>query len=347
MTGEPASAGRMNRRRFIKICAVVSAGTILPSTTARSAPDLHRWKGIALGAGAEINLVHEDRAKALDLFRLVEAEIRRLEQVFSLYRQDSELVRLNSNGRLQAPSLDMVTLLGQAHRIHTLTGGAFDPTVQPLWAYHAELAAHGVTPEGAEAENGRLQTILNNIGFQHVNYEPGIVEFCRKGMALTLNGIAQGYITDKVTALLRSRGCRDLVVDLGEISATGHAGAEGAPARNGWPLTLRPDPARPSAQVKVALVDASVASSARTGTTFDETGRSSHILDARTGLPVKGDLEAASVIARSAAFADGLSTAALVCGEQGLADALGHVQEAKAFVVRSAGSAGWLNGRSS
>lgn len=337
---------KVNRRRFITICAAACAGMALaPGQAGAGAmpdPMLHRWRGIALGARAEINLLHENEAGAGKLFRLVEAEVRRLEAIFSLYLEDSELARLNRDGRLEAPSLDMVNLLGLAHRVHAATEGAFDPTIQPLWAYYADRAARKIAVDSGPGINADVERILERTGFREVAFEPGLVEFRRKGMALTLNGIAQGYITDRVTGLLGARGCKDVVVDMGEISATGRAPQADGPGRRGWSVTLRPDPLRPEAQTRVDIVDAAAASSARSGTTFDPAGRLSHILDPRTGHPVQADLVAASVVAGTAACADGLSTAALVCGERGLSAALAHFPEARAFVVRESSSCYWL-----
>lgn len=347
MSRGPATRSTLNRRRFVTICAAAAAGLSLTSGLAQSRPVLHRWRGVALGAKAEINLLHEDRAKAQELFLLVEAEIRRLEAVFSLYRETSELSRLNRDGHLEAPSLDMVNLLALSRQLHAVTEGAFDPTVQPLWAYYAERASLGLAIEKDNTKSSELEKVLERTGFENVTVEPGLVEFRQKGMALTLNGIAQGYITDRVAALLGARGCTDMVVDMGEISATGDPGCSKVPSGRGWPVTLRPDPKTPDAAVEVKIADAAVASSARTGTTFDQAGKSSHILDPRTGMPVEADLTAASVIARTAAYADGLSTAALVCGEKVLSSALTHVPGARAFVVREDGASDWLDKQNS
>ena len=73
--------------------------------------------------------------------RLVErslAEVRRLEAVFSLYREDSALVALNRHGVLVAPPADLVALLAECRRYWELTGGAFDPTVQALWMLYRD-----------------------------------------------------------------------------------------------------------------------------------------------------------------------------------------------------------------
>ncbi|MHA7774637.1 FAD:protein FMN transferase [Roseibium sp. M-1] len=325
----------VSRRRFLRICAAGAAGLAVPPgrALAQGQASLHRWRGIALGARAEINLLHEDAGKAQKLFGRIEAEIRRLEAIFSLYIPESELVRLNADGRLDAPSLELVDLLGLCARIHAATEGAFDPTVQPLWAHYARLAT-GDT--GTDFEAARSST-----GFGHVSIEPAEIRFRRPGMAMTFNGIAQGFVTDRITAFLAANGCTDMVVDLGEIAARGSPQDEFSTG-SGWPVTLRPDPGRPEAAVKIRLNDAAVASSARLGTTFDPAGRRSHILDPRTGLPVEGCLLGASVIAPTAALADGLSTAALVCGEDGLAKALSGFAQTRAFLVRMDGTTGWL-----
>ncbi|MCK7611108.1 FAD:protein FMN transferase [Roseibium sediminicola] len=331
-TGTPRKFGR---RRFLRICAAGAAGLALPVGAAfgDNKAQLHRWRGIALGAGAEINLLHEDAGEAQWLFGRIEAEIRRLEAIFSLYRPESELARLNTQGRLEAPSLDLVDLLGLCARVHAATEGAFDPTVQPLWVHYARQAT-GDT--GTDFEAARRST-----GLRHVSVEPGRIRYLRPGMAMTFNGIAQGYVTDRINSFLAANGCRDLLVDLGEIAARGLPDLD-FDEEKGWPVTLRPVSEMPSAEAKIRLTDAAVASSARLGTTFDQAGRRSHILDPRTGRPVDGGLSGVSVLAPTAALADGLSTAALVCGEERLASALAGFPETRAFVVREDGAVRFL-----
>ncbi len=60
-------------------------------------------------------------------------EAERLENIFSLYRPDSEIVRLNHTGALASPAPEMVELLGICRTCWQLSDGLFDPTVQPLW----------------------------------------------------------------------------------------------------------------------------------------------------------------------------------------------------------------------
>jgi thiamine biosynthesis lipoprotein len=100
------------------------------------AGDRH-WEGTALGADARISLQGFPAAEADALLALCRAEIARLEAVFSLHDPASVLSRLNREGRLDAAPAGMLELIGIAQRIHTLSGGAFDPSVQPLWELYA------------------------------------------------------------------------------------------------------------------------------------------------------------------------------------------------------------------
>ncbi len=268
------------RRRFLTILA---GAAVLP-TLANAAAS---WRGIALGANAQIILDHPN---ADVLIAKAVTEISRLEALFSLH-QDSQLTRLNAAGRLADPAPEMLELLSICSTVNARTGGAFDPTIQPLWALYAERFSAGNTPSAAEIA-------ALNTGWQHVQFSPAEVRFAKPDMALTLNGIAQGFIADKVAAFFRAEGIENVLVNTGEIMALGVA-----PDGNAWPVTI----ANAGGQIAL-LSNAAMATSAPLGTVFDPAGRVSHILDPRTGL-AGGQWGQVSVTATSAALADGLSTA--------------------------------------
>ncbi|ADZ68992.1 FAD:protein FMN transferase [Polymorphum gilvum] len=329
MTGSQTS-----RRRFLAISAAAIASATLPVAT-RAEAHVYRWQGIALGAAAEIRLLHTDSVRAHALLAAAETEIRRLEAIFNLYRTDSALVRLNRDGRLDEPPLDLVELLGLAARIHRATDGAFDPSIQPLWALHADCHAD----KGRPPSTAEIDAVRDNVGFDAVTIEAGEIRLGRKGMALTLNGIAQGFVTDRIATLLRAGGMTDLLVDMGEIRASGNDGR-----KDGWRVRLDPERSADPATESLTLVDRAVASSARHGTTFDADGTAGHILDPRTGRPATEGAHGASVVAATAAVADGLSTAALICGEHVFDAALKSFPGARARLSGSDGTARWLDG---
>lgn len=273
----------LSRRRFLAI----SAACCLP-VPAR-AQELHVATGQALGARVTLRLSHPG-APAIAARAL--AEISRLEEVFSLYRPESALMRLNAAGELEAPPFELLECLTLAGAVHAASGGLFDPTVQPLWALYAETAVQGRLPTGDERKAALAQT-----GWQHLRIGPDRIVLA-SGMALTLNGIAQGYIADRVAALLEAEGLADILIDTGEFRALG-----GDPRGGDWPVHL-------AQGGQVGLRSRALATSSPLGTTFDAAGRVGHILDPRTGTPAAPVWRAVSISAPSAALADALSTAA-------------------------------------
>ena len=124
---------RLSRRRFIGITAAAAGLSLVPfGRAARAEAHLVTWRGQAMGAVATLQVHHHDRAAADAWSKRSLAEVRRLEAVFSLYREDSALVALNRQGILVAPPADLVAVLAECRRCWELTGGAFDPTVQAL-----------------------------------------------------------------------------------------------------------------------------------------------------------------------------------------------------------------------
>ena len=283
---------KLTRRRFL---AVSAAAAGLPwGAPARAGT--FRWRGVALGAPASIALAGLDRAAAAGIAERLEAEIARLEGIFSLYRAGSELSRLNRAGRLEHPSHEMLELLDLARLVNETTGGAFDPTVQPFWRLHAQAAARNRAPAPAAMRAARQAS-----GWRHVRVGAGLIRFARPGMALTLNGIAQGYIADRAAGLLRAAGLVDVLVDTGETRALGRR-ADGTPWRAAIVL---PDGAPVARRL---LSDRALATSAPLATLVDPGRGAGHILDPRTGEPA-ARWRLASVSAPRAALADALSTA--------------------------------------
>src|SRR6056297_564452 len=107
----------LTRRRFLSISAAA-----LAAPSAARAGQSARWRGVALGAPAAMVLAGVTPQSARPVFAAMEAELLRLERIFSLYRDDSALVRLNAQGRLDAPPPEMLDLLTLAGAIHDATG---------------------------------------------------------------------------------------------------------------------------------------------------------------------------------------------------------------------------------
>ena len=281
----------LSRRRFMTISAGTAAALLLPPAV--RAREMTRWSGFAMGADASIAISGLAPADAASLITMARREVERLEQIFSLYRAGSALSQLNGNGRLPLPPADLLQVLSLSATIHEATEGAFDPTVQPLWRLMAET--------GGQPTPAQKDAALSLVGFSGVRVQDAHISFAKKGMALTLNGIAQGYASDRVAALLKAQGLENVLVDMGEIVAVGESAPE-TPWRIG--IAERGDG---DVEEEIALTDMAIATSAPRGTLLDAQGTVSHILDPR-GRAGASAWRRISVIHSSAAVADGLST---------------------------------------
>lgn len=272
----------IGRRRFL----TVMAGAGLCATAARSGVgDPVTWRGRALGAEAEIRLYGTDTAKAAQALAAARDTIARMEDLFSLYRRTSALNRLNASGALRMPP-EFARLIGHVDRINRRTGGLFDPTVQPLMVAQAR-ADHAL--KGPER-----RALAARIGWNRVRLQQGQISFSVPGMAMTLNGIAQGFATDRVSEVLRAHGFEPHLVHVGEFRAGMHHARIGIAGSTGSVLE------------NIDLHDAAIATSAPFGTRFEN----------GTGHIVRPDLkqveprwQSVTVRAATAAEADGLSTA--------------------------------------
>ncbi len=326
--------GQAGRRRFLRLMAAAAGlmaggSTLGPEVRGRPVA-AEIWRGTALGGEASLTLWHENRRQARHLLKAAVWELRRLEGMFSLYRPDSSLSRLNRRGEIRTPPLEFLELVSISRALAETTGGAFDPTVQPLWELHARhFAAPGADPTGPS--EAALERARARIGWRRLVIEEDRVAFARPGMKVTLNGIAQGYITDRVADLLRRQGMEPVLLDLGEIRALGRHPA-GRPFRIG----LR-DPRDPRRILReVPLQDRAIATSAGSVTCFDPSGRMHHLFDPRSGRSARL-YASVSVRAPRATLADALSTALYVLSPAERRALRGRFEDVEAWILHRDG----------
>jgi FAD:protein FMN transferase len=233
---------------------------------------------------------------------VIEAAFRALDVVdrsMSLWK-DSELTRLNRAGQARV-SAELQAVLRHALEVAEASGGAFDPTIEPL-----VRAAGGFGGTRRRLSTAQRKRLLGNVGARHVHFdrENGSVQL-DSGTALDFGAIAKGFAADLALRALRDAGAESGLVDLGQSSVSVF----------GQPLTLEVrNPERPDGPpwARFRLSEGHVSTSGG-----DQ--RAGHILDPRTGLPAHHVLSA-TVIASTAIEADALSTAVFVMGaDRGLA----------------------------
>lgn len=291
----------ITRRRFIAVTAAAAGLELMPSLS-RAQASLVTWAGQSMGAIASLQVHHHDRQLAESLVRRALTEAARLERILSLYRADSTIVELNRRGVLLNPPAELVTLLEECRKLWALSGGAFDPTVQPIWDLywrHFTRAVH----DSNGPPSSVVQRTLDAVGFDKVAFDRERIVFARRGMAITLNGIAQGYMTDRIVDVLRAGGVERCFVDMGEGRAIGTQ-ASGDP----WQVRIaRPEPSEPSLDV-IELGNQAISTSSGDGFCFDPNGRFNHIFNPKDGRSI-ARYRTVTVVTDTATVADGLSTA--------------------------------------
>lgn len=277
-----------------------------------------------MGTLVHVTVVHPDAARARELAGAAFDEIDRLEAVFSGYRPDTPVSRLNRDGVLHDPPAELVAVVRRAFHFAELTGGAFDPTVAPLIELYRSSFAESDAPPAEHA----LAEAMSRVGHRHVAADEGRIAFARPGMSLALDGIAKGYILDRVVALVTAAGAAGVLADGGgDISA-----GEGEVAGTGWPVGIE-HPREPGTVLgTIEVRHQGVATSGDYMRAYTADLRHHHIVDPRTGSS-PDHASAATVVARSAMDADALATAAMVLGPAQGIDLLERVDGAEGLIV--------------
>jgi thiamine biosynthesis lipoprotein len=245
--------------------------------------------------------------------------VAQLEDQLSVYREHSEVTRLNREAAFRPVALEprLFALLARAVELHAQTAGAFDVTAGRLSEVWGFKQRRGRLPDQEELEAARALVGSDQLD---LDAQEQTVRFRRGGLEINLGSIGKGYALDRAAELLIAQGVDDFLLHGGSSSVLAR-GTHGSPAdQPGWFVGLR-HPLRPERRIgRLRLVDRALATSG-SGTQFflHQGRRYGHILDPRTGWPASGVLTA-SVVAATAAEADALATAFYVMGPQAARD---------------------------
>ncbi|MCO6457405.1 MAG: FAD:protein FMN transferase [Pirellulaceae bacterium] len=323
----------MQRRGFLwgvgggLVAALAGSAAVAPRFGSRPQPDnstaaFETRTSRALGSDVSITVGHAEprvRRQALDA---AFAELELVESLMSIYRPDSQLSRLNRDGVLERPHPYLLEVLQAASGIAARTQGAFDVTVQPLWALYRQAQTAGRLPSESAVRQARAQ-----VDWRCVSATPRRIELRRPATAITLNGIAQGFAADRAADALLEHGIRHALIDTGEVSALGDS-ADQRP----WSVGIQ-HPRQTDAFVAVArLQGRGLATSGDYATAFSNDLRHHHLFDPRTGRS-PGELSSVTVAAPRLMQADALSTAVFVLGAEQGAKLIATTQDVDALFV--------------
>src|SRR5665213_474404 len=264
----------------------------------------------AMGSDCAVHFF-ADSAEEFETFALAaEGEVVRIERRYSRYRADSELSRINAVAA-RGDSVDIeaetAALMEYAKACHVKSGGAFDITSGLL------RAAWDFARAGLPGQRAR-EALLPRIGLGKVAVSGGRLHFAEAGMELDFGGLAKEYAADRAAEVCASVGARHGFVDLaGDIRVVGPR-PDGAP----WMIGIRHPRDAEIVVSKVAISMGALATSGDYERFIEVDGRRyCHLLDPRTGWPVRG-LSSVTVISDRCLVAGSLSTIAMLKGRLGI-----------------------------
>jgi FAD:protein FMN transferase len=295
--------------------AVVPAGPAAPGAPAapasKAAPD-SKWvySGQAMGTVVQITFWHDDEAAAAEAAGLVFDEMKRLDRVMTTWIPESEVSQVNTAAGVSAVKVSDETYLviERAVDMSRRSNGVFDITVgsfKGLWKFDEDM--DGTLPAAAEvAERRRLVNWRDIL----LDKKAHTVKLRRKGMSITLGGIAKGYAVDKCAALLREKGFVDFILQAG-----GDMYVSGKKDTQPWVVGIRdPRGARDAMFALAPVEDHSFSTSGDYERGFVKDGvRYHHILDPRTAFPANAS-RSVTVMAKDAFTADAWSKVLFILG---------------------------------
>ena len=250
-----------------------------------------------------------DEAKAIETFEEVFKEFDRLENLLSVWKDDSDVVRMNKNaGITPVPvSQDTIAVLREAAEAAALTRGKFDITfgaLSDIWRFDHDQ--DNVVPD-----RQLIETRLTRIDYRAVQIDATArtAFITRPNMRIHLGGIGKGYAIDRAIALLRERGFADFMIQSGgDLYVAGTNG--GTP----WKLGIADPRGTHDPFATLQITNGTFSTSGDYERFFMKNGkRYHHLLDPDFGEPARG-CRSVTIVANRAVIADVLSTGVFIMG---------------------------------
>ena len=300
---------------FATFSAVLASLLLGPPSAAPRPLKRYEYVQSHMGSDFKILLYSPDEPTARRASQAAFERIKALDQSFSDYNPESELMKLcdQAGGSAVKVSDDLLDILIRSKALYETSNGAFDITAAPVIRLWRRARRDRKLPSQESLDRARALVSSDRL---KIDREHKTARLETKGMKLDLGGIAKGFASQAAIDVLKREGIMSaLVAGAGDIVVS-----DAPPGEAGWAIGIAPLEAPESAPERtLSLRNAAISTSGDTERYVEIDGkRYSHIVDLKTGL---GKVERASVtiIAPDGATADALGTAVYALGpEKGL-----------------------------
>ncbi len=266
-----------------------------------------------MGTEVTITVVAQSREEGEAAIDAGMAELRRLDAMMSLYKDTSEITKVNlAAGKTPVKvSPEMIEVVEQAAEISRVSGGVFDVTIGPLVVLWQMRLKEGKIP--TDAEIARIKPLVNykNIALDR---KASTIFLKKPGMIMDFGGM-KGYTADRVAELFRKRGIENAIIAVaGDIWVLGHR-EDGSP----WRIGVQHPREHDKTLTVLELSNKYISTSGDYERfVIREKKRYHHIIDPRTGKPSTGVISV-TLVGDRGALIDPLSKVPFILGpEEGM-----------------------------
>jgi len=315
----------MSKKRFIlliffmtSLCVIIILGLYFGISLKK--PEFLTSTQIIMGTTVEISIYPSDEKALEEAFN----EIKKVDNLMSIYKEDSEVSSLNRQGEMEVSS-ETLKVIKKALEFSQISGGAFDITCKPLINLWKKAKKEMKVPGEEE-----INKALSSVGYEKIILKGNLVSFKEKGMQIDLGGIAKGYAVDKAIEVLKKKGIKRALVDAGgDLYVLGES-----PEGEKWQIGIQDPRHQDKIFSVIKLKDKGVATSGDYRRYFTIEGkRYSHIVDPKTGQTVEDVPMSVTIVAPEATTADALATGIFVLGPEKGMELLNSLPEAEGMII--------------
>ena len=264
-----------------------------------------------------------------DLSQSIREELMKIDRSLSPFNEASVITAINQNQDITPDAL-FLDVFKLAMQISEETDGAFDITVAPLvnaWGFGFK--------NSTQPTNTQVDSLLQIVGYRKVSLTDGKVRKQDSRIMLDCSAIAKGYGSDVIAKLLRDKGVKNFMVEIGGEIVTSGVNPERLPWRIG--VTKPTDDSLSVShelQTVLNVTDKAMATSGNYRNFYYKDGRKfAHTIDPKTGYPVQHNILSATVLSKSCAVADAYATAFMVMGLERAQKVLERHPELMAYLI--------------
>ena len=261
----------------------------------------------------------------------IEAELQRVDSSLSMFNPQSTISKIN-RGETDEVDEMLSEVLQLSYKVNKATNGAFDPTVAPL------VNAWGFGFKKGEMPNSeQVDSLLSLVGLSHIHLDGSKLTKDNPLSIFDFSAIAKGYGVDRAAEILREKGIKDFMVEIGGEVVTAGVNDKGEVWRIG---INKPDDDSTSISTElqdiISLSNKAIATSGNYRNYYIKEGRKiAHTINPKTGYPAQQDILSSTVMAPSCAEADAFATAFMVLGLEEAKKVLQKQPQLEAYFIYS------------